>query len=354
MILERQEEERSRIDFLELSEVGEFGLIEMLSRRVPPGRPDVVKGIGDDAAVLRASGETWLLFTTDMLVEGVHFSFSYAAPRQVGKKALVASISDIAAMGGWPAHALVSLGVPPHMPVEVLDGIYAGMQEAAADYGIDIVGGDTVRLPERLAVNVALLGAVEAGQALYRSGAKPGDLVFVTGFLGTSAAGLYLCQHPGAAFPEEEAGFLRSFHLEPRARVQAGRILAGSGKVTAADDVSDGLAGEMHEICRASGTGCLIRGEAIPLDARVRKLAGLVGEDPLAWALYGGEDFELVFTVPARDAPVIERALAAANVPCCLVGEILPPEKGICLETKPGEKIPLPRKSFDHFRADED
>lgn len=339
---------------MELSGVGEFGLIELLSRRVPPGRTDVVKGIGDDAAVVRVSGENWLLLTTDMLVEEIHFSFSFATPGQVGRKALVASISDIAAMGGWPTHALVSLGVPLSLAVEVLEGIYAGMQKAAAEYGVDIVGGDTVRSPDGLVINVALLGAVEAGRPLYRSGARPGDLVFVTGPLGGSAAGLYLCRHPETPVGREAADFLRSAHLEPRACVRAGRILAATGRVTAADDISDGLAGELHEICRASGTGCLIREGAVPLDERVRELARLAGKEPLDWALYGGEDFELVFTVPAPNAAEVVRELAAEKIECYLVGEIVPRERGICLQTGKGEITPLSARGYDHFRPDED
>ncbi|MEW6273731.1 MAG: thiamine-phosphate kinase [Bacillota bacterium] len=335
---------------LDLSSLGEFGLIELLSRSFATDRPGVVKGIGDDAAVLQVSGENWLLFTTDMLVEEIHFSFLYAAPEQVGFKALVANISDIAAMGGWPTHALISLGVPLAAPVKVLEGIYAGFKRAADEYGVSIVGGDTVRSPARLIINVALLGAVEAGRAIYRSGARPGDLLFVTGTLGNSAAGLYLCRHPGAAVSPETAGFLRSAHLEPRARVSAGRVLAKTGKVTALDDISDGLASELHEICLASGVGCRIREAALPVDPRVREAAGIAGCDPLDWALYGGEDYELVFAVPPGSAGYIKEEMAANREGCYLIGEVLPGEKGVLRELPDNRVIPLEPRGYDHFR----
>ncbi|MBC7325936.1 MAG: thiamine-phosphate kinase, partial [Moorella sp. (in: Bacteria)] len=308
---------------MRLSSLGEFGLIELLSRDLVASRPEVIKGIGDDAAVLQVGQDKWLLFTADMLVEGVHFSFAYATPEQVGLKAVVASVSDIAAMGGWPMHALISLGVPLHIPVEALEGIYAGVRRAAREYGVDIVGGDTVKSPERLVVNVALLGEVEAGRAIYRNGARPGDLLFVTGTLGNAAAGLYLCAHPEVPVCPETRDFLRRAHLEPRARVGAGRVLAKTGKVTALDDISDGLASELHEICRASGVGCRISKPALPVDFRMKKAAEMAGRDPLDWALYGGEDFELVFTAPRESAALIQKEMAAHNEECYLIGEIL-------------------------------
>lgn len=334
---------------MDLSTLGEFGLIELLSRGLPVTRTDVVKGIGDDAAVLRVGGENWLLFTTDMLIEDVHFSFSHAAPEQVGYKALAVNVSDVAAMGGWPAHALISLGVPLSVPVEVLKGIYAGLKRAAGEYGVSIVGGDTVKSPGRLIINVALLGMVEAGRALYRSGARPGDLIFVTGPLGNSAAGLYLCRHPEIPVSPETAGFLRFAHLEPRARVGAGRILAKTGKVTAADDISDGLASELHEICRASGAGCRIRDEALPVDPRMREAARAAAGDPLDWALYGGEDYELVFTVPAESAASVKQGLRTDHQDCHLIGEILPQNEGVCRVLPDKQVIPLELRGYDHF-----
>jgi thiamine-monophosphate kinase len=336
---------------LKLSSLGEFGLIELLSRDLLTPRPGVIKGIGDDAAVLQVSGNEWLLFTTDMLVEDVHFSFSHASPRQIGLKAIVANVSDIAAMGGWPTHALISLGVRAQTPVEILEEIYAGIKQTAYEYGLDIVGGDTVKSPERLIINVALLGAVKAGKAIYRSGAKPGDLIFVTGTLGNSAAGLYLCQHPEALVGAQAANFLRSAHLEPCARVNAGRILAKTGKVTALDDISDGLASDLYKICQASDVGCWVNEKAIPIDFRLKELAEIIGHNHLEWALYGGEDFELVFTAPPGSAVFIKQEMEANKEDCYIIGEILPREKGMLMETSGNKVILLEPRGYDHFKS---
>lgn len=331
--------------------LGETGLIELLTRDFNSGHAGVIKGIGDDAAVLKVSNEEWLLLTTDMLVEDVHFSLSYVSPAQVGIKAMVASVSDIAAMGGQPAHAVVSLGVPLRLSVEVLEGIYTGLRQAAGEYRVNIVGGDTVKSPERLIINVTLLGSVEAGRAVYRSGARPGDLIFVTGGLGNSAAGLYLCQNPEINISLEAAAFLKSAQLEPRARVKIGRLLSKTGKISSMDDISDGLASELHEICRASGVGCRIRTAAVPVDRRMKEAADTIGNEPIDWALYGGEDFELIFTVPPDSAVLIKRDLEENGEKCYLIGEIVPAAEGVKMELPQGYFVPLEAKGYDHFKG---
>jgi thiamine-monophosphate kinase len=333
---------------LKLGELGEFALIDRLSRDLVHRPEGVVRGIGDDAAVLDFDGPRWLLFTTDMLVEGVHFSLDYASPAQVGIKAVAVNVSDIAAMGGWPAHGVVSLGLPPRLSVEEVEELYRGIRRAAKEYDLNIVGGDTVLSPERLVINVALLGFVEKGRAVYRSGARVGDLICVTGSLGKSAAGLYLCQHPEAGAGPGVAAYLKRAHLEPRAKLRSGRILSAAG-VTAMDDVSDGLAAELREICRASGVGCRVRAADIPVDYRVREVAALAGRDPLDWAFSGGEDFELVFTIPPERVALVEERLAAAGEECRCIGEIIPAEKGMVLELPGGLCVPLEARGYDHF-----
>lgn len=333
---------------MKLSVLGEFGLIDRLNRDLINHPEGVVRGVGDDAAVLRVDGGRELLFTTDMLVEEVHFSFRWAVPEQVGVKALAVNVSDIAAMGGLPAHAVVSLGVPERLTVEELDGLYLGLRRAARAYRVNLVGGDTVAVPDGLVINIALLGLVETGRAVYRSGARPGDLLYVTGSLGKSAAGLQLCRHPEAAVPAEAAAFVLKAHLEPGARVRAGRLLAEAG-VTAMDDISDGLAGELGEICRASGTGCVIRAEAVPIDPRVRTVAGVFGADPLDWALRGGEDFELLFAVAPERARKVEEVMAQNGEKCTRIGVLLPAAEGMRME-KGGVGFPLTAGGYDHFR----
>lgn len=335
---------------MNISELGEFGLIDLLSRKIVNFKSrHVIRGIGDDTAVLRAGEGRWLLFTTDMLVEDVHFSLAYFTMRQVGIKSVAVNVSDIAAMGGVPTCAVISLAVPLRLTAGDLEDLYEGIAESAGIYGIDIVGGDTVKSPERLIINVALLCEVEFGKAVYRSGAKPGDAVYVTGTLGKSAAGLYACQHPQLPFSEKVLDFVRLAHLEPRARVEAGRLLGNAG-VSAMNDISDGLASEVREICLASGCGCVIWAECIPVAPEVREVAESAGVDPLDWALYGGEDFELVFTLPPVRAGEVEKMLAGAGVDCCRVGEITESGKDISIVYPGRGEVSLKAGGYDHFR----
>ncbi|HHW45130.1 MAG TPA: thiamine-phosphate kinase [Desulfotomaculum sp.] len=333
---------------MKLHELGEFGLIKRLSGDLLSRPAEVIRGAGDDAAVLQLDGSLWTLLTTDMLVEGVHFSLEWASPVQVGIKTVAVNVSDIAAMGGWPAHAVISLGLPERSTVEEIDELYRGIRQAAGEYGVNIVGGDTVKSPDRLVINLTLLGYVEAGRAVFRSGAGVGDRIYVTGGLGASAAGLFLCRHPALPVDPAVATCLRRAHLEPRARLAAGRLLSAAG-VTAMDDISDGLAGELMEICRASGVGCLVREEAIPVDPRVRAVADLAGVDPLQWVLSGGEDFELLFTVPPGLAGPVEVKLAAAGENCYCIGEVIPAGSGLLLERAGGRVVPLQARGYDHF-----
>ncbi|MGB9803153.1 MAG: thiamine-phosphate kinase [Desulfofundulus sp.] len=333
---------------MKLGDLGEFGLINRLSRDLINRPGEVVRGIGDDAAILNLEGPWWLLFTTDMLVEGVHFSLDYATPAQVGIKSVSVNVSDIAAMGGWAAHGVVSLGLPARLSVEEVEELYRGIRQAAGEYGLNIVGGDTVLCPERLVINLALVGFVEKGRAVCRGGARVGDLIYVTGSLGKSAAGLYLCRHPDLTVDPGVAAFLKQAHLEPRARLRAGRVLSRAG-VTAMDDVSDGLAAELREICLASGVGCRVRARDIPVDHRVVVVAALAACDPLDWAFSGGEDFELVFTVPPDTARNVEEMLAAAGEECRCIGEITPADKGVVLELPGGRCVPLEARGYDHF-----
>ncbi|MCL6638507.1 MAG: thiamine-phosphate kinase [Firmicutes bacterium] len=334
---------------MKLSETGEFGLIRLLTGDLACGRAGVIMGVGDDAAVLAPGQGRWLLYTTDMMVEGVHFSLAYFTAAQVGKKAMAVNVSDIAAMGGRPAYAVISIALRPDLPVEAVNDLYAGLKVAAGEYGVAIVGGDTVQNPERLVINIALLGEVEAGGAVYRSGARPGDGVYVTGSLGAAAAGLYICTNPGVVCPPEAAQFCREAHCEPVPRLAAGQVLAARG-VRAMDDISDGLAAEIHEICGASGTGCRIRAEDVPVDGRVREVAAAAGVDPLDWALFGGEDFELVFTADPAASREIGEALGKIGVTVRRVGEITPAAEGIRVITGDGREKPLPRGGYDHFK----
>jgi thiamine-monophosphate kinase len=332
---------------MKLSELGEFRLIKLLTKDLVCDPRGIIRGVGDDTAVLTTGAGVWLLFTTDMMVEGIHFSLDYSTWQQVGWKALAVNLSDIAAMGGRPTHALVSLGIPQELESDALVDLYAGLREAVKKYRVNIVGGDTVSSPGQLVINVVLLGEVEAGKVVYRSGARPGDRVYVTGTLGAPAAGLYLFQSSGLSCAPEIADYCRRAHTIPQPRVEAGSILARCG-VSAMDDISDGLASEMHEICDASGVGCIIREQSLPVDRRVKVVAGKAGVDLLEWVLFGGEDLELVFTAGPDAEKKMEKVLAGKNIRIRNIGEIIASRK-VMLERSNGEVVALPRGGYDHF-----
>lgn len=254
---------------MNISDLGEFRLIEKI-RKHAPMTSSVVKGIGDDTAVLRHTKDKYLLFTTDMLVEGTHFKRRMGAAG-IGHKALACSISDIAAMGGVPTHAVVSLGVGPKMPVRFVEDIYKGMAALAKHFGVSIAGGDTVK-SAKVIINVALLGEVEKKCLVTRGNAKTGDWIFVTGTLGRSLA--------------------RDKHLNFTPRLKEARFLVKNFKPSAMMDISDGLAGDLNHILKASRVGARLWDNAVPLTKGAT----------LAQALTDGEDFELLFTLKESDA----------------------------------------------------
>lgn len=331
---------------MDLSQLGEFGLIDLLTRDFSYG-PGVIKGVGDDTAVLEVSEDKWLLFTTDMMVEGVHFSLDYCTPEQVGWKLLAINVSDIAAMGGRPTHALVSVAIPFDLDDDAMRRFYQGLREAAKEHGVNLVGGDTVSGYERLVLNVAMLGEVDAGKAIYRHGARPGDVVYVTGPLGAAAAGLYLFQNPELPCSTQSAAYCRQAHTVPQPRPEAGNFLANCG-ITAMNDISDGLASEIHEICQASGVGCLLKETSIPIDGRAKEIAACAALDPVRWALFGGEDFELVFTVPPATQSEMSQTATASGLVLYPVGVITETSE-VVLERADGAIAPLPRGGYDHF-----
>ncbi|MFH1008184.1 MAG: thiamine-phosphate kinase [Candidatus Latescibacterota bacterium] len=306
---------------------GEFKLIERLAR--PAKNADVLCGIGDDAAVVRTA-EGMQVITTDMLVEGDHFSLGYFSPRQIGIKAMESNVSDIAAMGGEPRYALISLALTEDIEVEMVDGIYEGIYQVADRYGFDVIGGDTTH-GARMVINVTLIGTAQEDRLCLRSHARPGDRIFVSGPLGGSTAGLML-------FLKKIPGFeaVKKHHTEPSARMDISRIVAPFAH--AMEDVSDGLASEVKNICRASGCGAVLVAEQIPILDEVRKAAQAVSADALDFALFGGEDFQLVYTVSEE---------YAEKAPGTLVGEIREGE-GVFLRTA-GKETLIERSGYDHF-----
>jgi thiamine-monophosphate kinase len=343
---------------MQIRDIGEFPLIERLAETLGHAARGagygVICGIGDDAAVLQMTPGYRLLATCDMLVEGVHFDWNYFTPQQLGWKALAVNLSDIAAMGARPRWALVSLGLPPDTLLPRVEGVYHGISQLADRFGVTLVGGDTTSSPAGTVINITVLGEAPRSRIAYRSGAREGDWLLVTGELGGSAAGLACFQEGGEPVGEEE---VTRAYLTPWPRVREAAVLMNSGLVGALNDISDGLASETAEIASASGLGAVIMEERIPISSSVRRIAGHLGYDPLRWALFGGEDFELLLTIPGgKGAPLQARRLArslkkATGTPLTIVGRMLPAGEGIKLEKKDGTVQELSERGYNHFRG---
>jgi len=337
-------------------EIGEFGLIELFSAAFRREAAGLVRGIGDDAAVIDWPGGSLLLATCDTLIDGVHFRVGRAPDlpesgfRGIGRRAAAVNLSDIAAMGGRPRFALVSLAVPAETEADCLEDLCAGIAEALAEAGAVVAGGNTARAPERLAVDLCLLGAVDPSGLLTRDGARPGDVLCVTGDLGAAAAGLRILDldPPGVALAGAALEVARR-HLAPVPRLAAGRILGASGAVTSCIDVSDGLIGDAGHLARASGLSIGIDTESIPVAAATRAACGAAGLDPLDLALAGGEDYELLCTVrPEMTDRLIRSLRDEAGLDLTPIGAAAagPPE---VFPVRAGTRWRRSLEGFDHF-----
>jgi thiamine-monophosphate kinase len=333
---------------------GEFALIARLTASLP-SRADVLVGVGDDCAVLDVGSEQALLVTCDSQVEGVHFTLRTATPWEIGRKALAVNLSDIAAMGGEPRYALISLHLPHGAAPEVVEGIYAGLRAEAEAFQTVIVGGNIsgTGRAEGLALDITLLGRVERGRALTRGGARVGDTIFLTGYAGESAAGLHTLLYPGHPYPEEARERLRARHRVPLPRVAEGRLLSrlGPALITALIDISDGLSGDLAHICECSGVGARLEAARLPISSELRAVATAAGQDPLQWVLHGGEDYELLFTVAAgHEEEVMAAFRAESETTITPIGEIIAAGEGLRLRRSDGSDEPLQLRSWDHLR----
>ncbi len=339
---------------MKIKDIGEFSLINTLTKKIrTPGCDSLLVGIGDDAAVFRMGGGRNLLVTCDMLVEGRHFLRDKITPEQLGSKTLAVSLSDIAAMGGQPRFAVVSAGWPPELELEFAQGVYRGMGEMADEFSVSIIGGDTVNAPQ-IILDVAVIGEME-GAPITRAGARPGDLIAVTGFLGASAAGLALLKEPDGKkavdrLGEETKRELLRAHLEPRPRVKEVGLLLKCGPPSAMIDISDGLAGDLGHICKNSGVGALLKAPCLPISENVKAAAAALGGNFWDWALYGGEDYELLMTIPPGFLEAIKKAMDSLGTNLSVIGEVLPKGEGIKILSKYGAVSQLEPRSFDHFR----
>jgi len=327
---------------MKLAELGEFGFIERIRRAVAPGA-GLRLGIGDDcAAVVLPPGEL-LLTTTDLLVEDVHFRREWTDLRTLGRKSVSVNVSDIAAMGGTPRQLYLGLAVPAGMRVEELDAFVAGFLEAAQRYGATLAGGDTSRSPGPLLISVTAEGSVPEGEIVRRGGARPGDAVYVSGHLGDSA--LALRRMLAGEAPEPT---LARRHHDPQARTGLGRALAGAGVASAMIDVSDGLLADLGHILEASGVGAEIEEAALPLsDPFRRALAQEAGL--LELALAGGEDYELLFTVPAEREGALPAISREAGVAVTRVGRVTAAAAGLTVRDRAGRARRPGVAGYNHF-----
>jgi thiamine-monophosphate kinase len=318
---------------MKISDIGgEFELIKRLTLKKNHD-VNIIKGIGDDCAVLRFTKEKHLLITTDMMVENDHFNLKWYKPSQVGRKLMEVNVSDIVAMGGVPKYAFLSMSVLSDTQVEFMENFYKGLYASASRHGVLLLGGDTTHGTEYV-FNLALTGEVEPSLLRLRSKAKPGDIVCVTGTLGKSTAGLNLLLNGIEGHTKD--------HIEPKSRTAAeGKAIAGCAN--AMIDVSDGLGSEVVHICGESHTGACIFYDDIPLSRETVESAGILGLDPYDFALYGGEDFELVFTIQKENIKKLKMVFTDFTE----VGRVLREEEGIFI-LKEGKKLPV-KKGYDHF-----
>jgi thiamine-monophosphate kinase len=334
--------------------VREFALIERLRRRFGRTGPSVAMGIGDDAAVITPPKGRQLVMTTDLLTEDVHFDPRTASYEDIGYKAAIANLSDLAAMGARPEYALVSLACPSTCSTSDVHRLYAGMMEACRPYRVALIGGDTSASPRGLFLSLTLTGSVPSGRALLRSGARAGDRLYVTGTLGDALAGLrLLTRHRGMAarVPSSARRFLLDRHRRPVAHPNLGQILSGHRLATAAIDLSDGISGDLRHLCEQSRVGAELDAALLPISLALRAYARASRMDPLALALQGGEDYELLFTVPPSKEPALLRATRRTGRTLTRIGMIHPRAFGLRLRDRSGQLRPLPATSYEHFRS---
>lgn len=330
---------------MEISELGEFGLIDHLTEGLKAVSDSTVKGVGDDCAILHYPEDKDVLVTTDLLLENVHFDLTYVPLKHLGYKAAVVNFSDIYAMNGSPRQITVSLGISRRFAVEHIEDLYDGIRHACEVYGVDIVGGDTSASHQGLVISITCIGDVAKGMAVGRDGARDTDLICVSGDLGAAYMGLQLLEREKAVsvgqkdFVPDFAGkeYLVERQLKPEARRDIVHALAKAGvRPTSMMDVSDGLSSELLHICKASGVGCRVYEDRIPIDYQTAVMAEELNMNLVTAALNGGEDYELLFTVPLTDHDKVSKMEGVK-----VIGYVTKPELGSVLITRDGGEITL-------------
>ncbi len=331
---------------MELRKLGEFGLIEKIARIAGAGCSDVIAGIGDDAAVLRIGANKCLLITTDTLIEGIHFRWSFTTPFLLGKKCVAVNLSDIAAMGGTPLCFVVSLAIPPHTAYTIIRHLYQGMVAGARAFGVSLVGGDTASCPQRLGISITMLGMARRDRVIYRHGAQPGDGIYVTGFIGDAALGLALLKRGKTA-----ARFrpLLEKHSNPTPRLPEGNTIARMHLASSMIDISDGLLGDLRHIITQSRAGARIWLNRLPLSSGYQRHWREGARERYRYALCGGEDYELLFTVPPERRQRLTALQRRCGLPITCIGEITANTGMLQVLDQQNRERSYPQEGFTHF-----
>ena len=338
----------------EISTLGEFGLIDHLTKSFGIKQPSTIKGVGDDAAVIATGGDP-IIVSTDMLVEEIHFDLMYHPLKHLGYKAVVVNLSDIIAMNAAPTQITVSIAISNRFSVEALEELYDGIKKACEYYKVDLVGGDTTSSNRGLIISVTAIGMAPKNRITYRSGAKPGDLICISGDLGAAYLGLQILEREKQVYMEaptmqpelEEHEYIISRFLKPEAR---GDIISQFMKrdliPTSMIDISDGLASELFHICTQSGVGAFLEESGVPISQRTEIAAINFNHDPITCALSGGEDYELLFTIDPAD---VDKVKYMQDV--FIAGEIVAASEGLKLHTKGGNIHELKAQGWEHFSS---
>lgn len=336
----------------DVNTLGEFGLIDHLTKTNEAKHPSTLLGVGDDAAVLDYGGKP-VVVSTDMLLEGIHFDLMYSPLKHLGYKSVAVNISDICAMNALPRQITVSIAISNRFSVEALEELYEGIYTACRNYDVDLVGGDTNSSLKGLVLSITALGTAQKEKLTYRSGAKSGDILCVTGDLGAAYLGLQILEREKQLWqsnPEiqpdlEEQAYLIGRQLKPEARTDMVKLFDKAGLVpTSMIDISDGLASEILHICKASGTGALIEEAKVPLKDEAQLMALKFKLDPITCALSGGEDYELLFTADPKDLPII-RTMPGIFI----IGEITDASQGVNLQTVNGNIHEITAQGWKHI-----
>lgn len=342
----------------EISSLGEFGLIDRLTENLPKENESTLRGVGDDAAVLHYPADVDELVTTDLLLENVHFDLTYVPLKHLGYKSAVVNFSDIYAMNGTPKQITVSLGISSRFTLEHIEELYAGIRLACERYHVDLVGGDTCASHQGLVISITCIGEAPRDSIVYRDGARPTDLICVSGDLGAAYMGLQLLEREKVAsvgsrdFVPDFSGkeYLVERQLKPEARRDiVAALAAASVKPTAMMDISDGLSSELIHICKDSGTGCRVYEDRIPIDYQTAMMAEELNMNLVTAALNGGEDYELLFTVPLTDHDRV-KAIDGVRV----IGYITEASEGCALVTRDGQTMPLRAQGWNPLAAADD